>query len=90
MFHGPAQGSVAPGDQPDHPVERNAVGRGQFRSVGDAQPAARPGADVEHPPAAPHAFDDAFDELFHDGDGYPHGFVYAGVFAVDARQDVVH
>jgi len=62
VLHGPPQSAVASGDQPDHPVERHAVGRGQLRGVGDPQPAARPGADVKHPASALHALDDAFDE----------------------------
>ena len=90
MLHGPPQSPVAPGDQADHTVERHAVGRGQFRSVGDGQPAARARTDIKHASAALHALDDAFDQTLHHRNRRTHGFMHACVFAVDTRQDVVH
>ena len=68
VLHGPAQGTVASGDESDHEVERNPEGRGKFRSIRHTEATAGSGADVEEPSAAAHAFDDALDELFHDRD----------------------
>jgi len=90
VFHGLAQGAVAAGDQPDDRVERYPVGRRQLRGVGHGQTARRARTDVEHSSAALHPLDDPLDESFHRGNGRGHGIGHTAVFAVDARQQVVH
>ena len=84
------QGAVAAGDQPDDRVERHPVGRRQLRGVGHGQTARRARTDVEHSSAALHPLDDPLDESFHRGNGRGHGIGHTAVFAVDARQQVVH
>jgi len=62
------QGRLASRNDAQDQTRRHAEGRGAFRGVEDAQPAAAAGADVEQAAAALHAFHDSVHRLGNTGD----------------------
>ena len=83
---GVAQRPVAPGDKTDHQGIGHTIGRRDLGRVEHAQPATRPGADIEQPATTSHPLHQALDEALDLRDLPAYRLGHLPILAVDPFQ----